>query len=133
MVLEVFNKFKDEKGKIKQKFTKDIMGLIELSEASQLSVEGEDSLDEAGDISHHQLRDAWASQHHGHRLSEVISNTLQLPFHKSLSRFSNRSNYSNYFQLNVNKGWTSTLQELAQLDSCVVKSIHQQGILQVFR
>ena len=55
MVLEVFNKFKDEKGKIKQKFTKDIMGLIELSEASQLSVEGEDVLDEAGDMSHHLL------------------------------------------------------------------------------
>ena len=55
-VVGVFDNFKDNEGRFKQQLSGDIMGLVSLYEASQLSIRGEDVLDEAGDYSHHLLR-----------------------------------------------------------------------------
>ncbi|RDY05320.1 hypothetical protein CR513_10867, partial [Mucuna pruriens] len=48
---EVFDKFTDKKGKFKQKVGGNIKGMIDLYEASQLSIRGEDILVEAGQFS----------------------------------------------------------------------------------
>ncbi|KAJ7968403.1 Linalool synthase [Quillaja saponaria] len=122
----VFNNLKDKKGKIRGTFCEDIKGLIGLYETSHLSIECEDNLDEVGELSRLHLND-WLSRHHDfHSRARVVESTLRHPFHKNLPRFMPRSFYSNNYQ----KGWISTaLQELANMDSNIVKSIHLKEIL----
>ncbi|KAF7802753.1 (3S,6E)-nerolidol synthase 1 [Senna tora] len=135
---DVFDTFRDKKGNLKEKVCKDIMGLLQLHEASQLSVQGEKNLDEAGEISRELLL-AWLStnpNNNDHQKAKlIISNALQFPLHKSLPRFSERSStcLNSYdFQFRIeNKVWIDTFQELAKFDSYVVNSIHQQELLQV--
>ncbi|THG09079.1 hypothetical protein TEA_016783 [Camellia sinensis var. sinensis] len=52
---DVFHKFKDKDGRFKTELSEDIRGLMGLYEASQLSIEGEDILDQAADFSAQQL------------------------------------------------------------------------------
>ncbi|CAL5383314.1 unnamed protein product [Camellia sinensis] len=47
---DVFHKFKDKDGRFKTELSEDIRGLMGLYEASQLSIEGEDILDQAADF-----------------------------------------------------------------------------------
>ncbi|KAI4296543.1 hypothetical protein L6164_036493 [Bauhinia variegata] len=109
----VFDNFMDSEGKLKQKFWGNIEGLTALFEASQLSIEGEDFLDEAGNLSR-QLLNAWVSRFHDHHQAKAIANTLRCPIHKSLSKFMPTNS-----QLQ-NLGWTSSLQELSKLDTHII-------------
>ncbi|KAK7836595.1 (3S,6E)-nerolidol synthase 1 [Quercus suber] len=59
-------------------------GLKGLYEASQLSIEGEDILDEAGEFSRQYLTE-WAT-HLDHQEVILITDTLKNPHHKSLAR-----------------------------------------------
>lgn len=47
MQAEIFNKFKDEKGKFKSSLVGDALGILSLYKAAQLRIRGEDILDEA--------------------------------------------------------------------------------------
>ncbi|GLT70745.1 hypothetical protein SLA2020_428050 [Shorea laevis] len=82
---DVFNNFKDKEGKFKKELTEDIKGLMALYEASQLSIEGEDILDEAGNFSE-QLLNA-RLRHLDENQLRVVGNTLRHPYHKSLAMF----------------------------------------------
>ncbi|KAI4296533.1 hypothetical protein L6164_036483 [Bauhinia variegata] len=120
----VLDKFMDREGKLKQKFWGDIMGLTSLFEASQSSIEGENCLDEAGNLSR-QLLNAWVSRFHDHPKAKAIANTLRWPTHKSLSKFMPTNS------LLQNSAWTSSLQELFKLDSYIISSLHLKEIFAV--
>ncbi|GLT70748.1 hypothetical protein SLA2020_428080 [Shorea laevis] len=83
---DVFNNFKDKEGKFKKELTEDTNGLMALYEASQLSIEGEDILDEAGSFSE-QLLNARVRHLGVKEPLRVVENTLRHPYHKSLARF----------------------------------------------
>ena len=51
MRTDVFNNLKDKEGKVQGKISQDIEGLMGLYEASQLSIKGEDILEEMGNFS----------------------------------------------------------------------------------
>ncbi|XP_061336436.1 (3S,6E)-nerolidol synthase 1-like [Gastrolobium bilobum] len=121
---DIFGKFWDNKGNIKHTYCGDIDGLIALFEASQLSIEGEDCLDKAGEFSRQYLS-AWLSRFHDHPQVKVVANTLRCPIHKSMSRF-----MPTMLQLE-NAGWTSSLQELSKIDTQIVSSLHLKEILAV--
>ncbi|KAL2319872.1 hypothetical protein Fmac_028841 [Flemingia macrophylla] len=73
---DVFDKFWDKKGNLKQTFCDDVYGLIGLFEASQLSIEGEDYLHGAeGSI--RQYLNSWLSRFHDHHHVNVVADSLR--------------------------------------------------------
>ncbi|KAK9265998.1 hypothetical protein L1049_012498 [Liquidambar formosana] len=123
---DVFNNFKDKEGKFKQKLSEDIKGLMGLYEAAQLSTEGEDILDEAGDFSG-ELLNACMPHLNDHE-ARVVANTLRYPHHKSLSRFMAKKYLSDFQDTNE---WTNVLVELAKMDFNILQSIQRREILEV--
>ncbi|GLT83135.1 hypothetical protein SLE2022_014440 [Rubroshorea leprosula] len=122
----IFNVFKDGKGRFKHELSTDIIGLLELYEASQLSIEGEDILDEAREFSVQHLK-AWEEKlNHSH--ARVVKNTLDLPYHKSQSRVT-VSNLLANLQGCTNE-WMYALQGLAMRDFNLVHSLHRHEIMQ---
>nr|ADR74211.1 (3S)-linalool/(E)-nerolidol synthase [Vitis vinifera] len=123
---DVFNNFKNKEGKFKQNLSKDIKGLLALYEASQLSIEGEDILEEAQRFSSTLLNAGL--EHLDHHEATVVGHTLEHPHHKSLPRFMAKSFLKDFQGPN---GWLTVLQELAKADFNMVQSIHQQELLQI--
>lgn len=101
------------------------MGLFE---ASQLCIEGESILDEAGCFCE-QLLNAWLIRHLDHDYqASVVGNTLGNPYHKSLARFMAKKFLGNFTGTN---GWLNDLHHLAKIDFNMVQSIHQKEIVQI--
>ncbi|RVW14372.1 (3S,6E)-nerolidol synthase 1 [Vitis vinifera] len=123
---DVFNNLKDTEGKLQEKLSEDIKGLMGLYEASQLCIKGEDILEEIGNFSS-QLLNAW-NTHNDHSQARIVRNTLGHPHHKSLARFMAKSFLSDF---QGTDGWVNVFRELAKMDFNVVKSIHQKEMLQV--
>ncbi|KAG7960137.1 hypothetical protein I3843_10G107400 [Carya illinoinensis] len=120
--------FKDREGKFDKELGKDINGLMSLFEASQLSIEREGILDEAG-IFCEQLLNAWQIRHLDDNQVSVVGNTLRNPYHKSLARFMAKKFFGNFTGRN---GWYSNdLHHLAKMDFNMVQSIHQKEIVQI--
>ncbi|KAL2495302.1 S-(+)-linalool synthase [Forsythia ovata] len=108
---DIFNNFKGKDGTFEGKLKQDISGLMELYEAAQLGIEGEDILDEAAKFS-----------------SQIVGNRLKHPYHKSIARFSAKKYIRDLQDIN---GWEKTLKELAKLDYYVAKTAHQQELTQI--
>ncbi|XP_021294536.1 (3S,6E)-nerolidol synthase 1 [Herrania umbratica] len=121
----VFDKFKDREGSFRNELRRDIKGLMELYEASQLGVEGEDILDRAKEFSSQALK-TWQSRELDQFSGRVIKTTLDQPYHKSLSRFTARNLLTNVQGTN---GWINVLQELAKMDFNIVQSLHQKEVV----
>lgn len=135
---DVFNEFirnnEEFEGKSHDRInvSEDIKGLMGLYEASKLSGEGENVLDEAGNFSANLLNE-WMKNKHDkldhHYQAKVVENTLVYPHHKSLPRFMAKTLFlSNYHGEN---GWIHVLQELAIMDFNMVQSLYQKEIVQV--
>ncbi|KAJ9168992.1 hypothetical protein P3X46_020464 [Hevea brasiliensis] len=124
----VFDNFKDREGKFKENLNYDIKGLLGLYEASQLTIGGEDILDEAGDYSY-RLLNSWATQL-DYNQARAIKDTLDYPHHKSLARFTAKHFIRDFQGGNV---WMNELQQLAKLDFMKIQSQYQQEILQISR
>ncbi|MBA0811887.1 hypothetical protein Gohar_025901, partial [Gossypium harknessii] len=124
----VFNRFRDREGSFRHELCRDIKGLIELYEASQLGIDGEDILDEAREFSSQSLR-KWRMAKVDLFSDRAIRNTLDQPFHKSLSRFTARNLLGTDFQ--GTNGWINILQELAKMDFNLVQSLHQKEIAHI--
>ncbi|XP_010999558.1 PREDICTED: (3S,6E)-nerolidol synthase 1-like [Populus euphratica] len=122
----VFDNFKDNEGRFKQKLSCDIMGLVSLYEASQLSVRGEDVLDEAGDYSYQLLRSSLI--HLDYNQARLVRNSFNHPHHKSLASFT-----AKYFFNDEPNGWIGELQELAKTEFKRVQSQHQHEIVEILK
>lgn len=126
---DVFNDFIGNKeGKSHWNVSEDIKGLMELYEAAQLSVEGENVLDEAGNFSANLLNELMKNQL-DHCQARVVGNTLSYPHHKSLPRFTAKTLFLNNYQ--GENGWIHVLRELATMEFNMVKSLHQKEVVQV--
>ncbi|KAJ6728709.1 (3S6E)-NEROLIDOL SYNTHASE 2 CHLOROPLASTIC/MITOCHONDRIAL-LIKE [Salix koriyanagi] len=123
-VAGVFDNLKDNEGRFKQELRSDIRGLMSLYEASQLSIRGEDVLDEAGDYSYQLLRSSVT--HLDYKQARWVRNSLDHPHHKSLASFMAK----NFFNDEPN-GWISELQELAKTEFKMVKSRHQLEVVEI--
>ncbi|GAB4831044.1 hypothetical protein Ancab_005057 [Ancistrocladus abbreviatus] len=92
--IDVFNRFKDKDGNFKQELSRDIEGLMSMFEASQLSTEGEDILDEANEFSEKLLNASMKNLHPP--LAMAIENALKHPYHKSLAMFTSEDFLNTY-------------------------------------
>ncbi|KAG2689679.1 hypothetical protein I3760_09G149700 [Carya illinoinensis] len=124
---DVFNKFKDEEGKFNKELSEDIEGLMALYEASQLNIEGEDVLDEAGKVCE-QLLNAWEKDRDNINHTRVVGNTLGHPYHRSLASFMAKEFFDNS---QGSSGWLNDLLQLAKMDFNMTQSIHQKEIAQI--
>ncbi|KAB1201255.1 (3S,6E)-nerolidol synthase 2, chloroplastic/mitochondrial [Morella rubra] len=125
---DIFINFKDTAlGKSTKELSEDINGLMALYEASQLSIEGEDILDEAGNFCK-QLLKSLEKNLDDNQVS-VVNHTLGHPHHKSLARFMAKK----YFLSNPagTNGWLNELQHLAKMDFNMVQSMHQAEVIQI--
>lgn len=125
----MFNNFKDKEGKFERTLRKDIRALRGLYEAAQLSVEGEDILDEAANFSSKFLNE-WLRNRNvdDDKAAAAIANTLRHPYHKSLAKFEAK-NFLTEFK--GHNSWESTLQELSCLDSFFAQSVHRADLSQI--
>ncbi|KAL2495266.1 S-(+)-linalool synthase [Forsythia ovata] len=110
---DIFDNFKGKDGTFEGKLKQDIRGLMELYEAAQLSLEGEDILDEAAKFS-----------------SQIVGNRLKHPYHKSIARFTAKKYIRDLQDIH---GWEKTLKELAKMDYYVAQTAHQQELSQIFK
>ncbi|KAI4371671.1 hypothetical protein MLD38_009997 [Melastoma candidum] len=108
----------------------DILGLASLHEASHLCTEGEDILERVGEIVCQKLNVS-LSMITDHKLAKFVRDTLRNPVHKSIPRLASSNNIRDDHLLWSNYGWNSALQELALLDSSLVKFKYHEEFHQV--
>lgn len=101
-------------------------GIIELYEASQLRMTGEDILFEAEQFSEKKLKEI--SAYIGVDEVEFVRSTLEQPFHKSLPIFTSRNLFHGTHGMN---GWVSALQDVAKMNFNMLQSTYQMEILQI--
>ncbi|CAL5405703.1 unnamed protein product [Camellia sinensis] len=80
----VFNKFKDNNGKIRESLIGDVRGMLSLYEAAHLRVRGEDILDEALSFTIAHLE--YAVPNLSNLVQEQVIHALNQPIHKGLTR-----------------------------------------------
>nr|GMC86571.1 (3S,6E)-nerolidol synthase 1-like [Ipomoea batatas] len=108
---DVFNSFKGENMKFKDALSEDIRGLMALHEASHLSMEDEDILDEASIFTTHFLTEKLPHLDDRHAL--MVQNTMHYPYHKSLARFTAMNYLKNH---DLKNDWEKRLADLAIMD-----------------
>lgn len=138
VIADVFSKFKDDYRKFKQELCKDIKGLISLFEASQLSIRGDDILDEAYEFSGKLLKNSLKNVEQSE--AGIIRNILCNPSQRSLSRLMAKSfllDLENYLKFShdfmATDSWIDYLKDLARMDFNIAKINHQNEITQVSR
>ncbi|KAF2290803.1 hypothetical protein GH714_015536 [Hevea brasiliensis] len=119
---DVFSKFKDGKGNFKEDLINDVHGLLSLYEASYLSVQGEDILDEALEFTKTHL--IMATQF-GSSLADQVSHALRWPIRRGLPRKESRDYFSIYQQ---DEAHIKPLLKLAKLDYNIVQMLHQKDM-----
>ncbi|XP_042042726.1 tricyclene synthase 0e23, chloroplastic-like [Salvia splendens] len=118
---DVFNNFKGQDGKFRDELKQDVWGLLELFEATHLSFEGENILNEAQHFSSKQLLKHLAENTN----YDVVKMRFKHPFHKSIARLN--------FQRDVrgiDKSIT-TLTELSEMDFLRGKYVHRDELRQL--
>ena len=124
----MFNNFKDEKGKFMASSGKvNVRALMELYEAAQLSIEGEDILDDAAEFSS-QLLNALL-KYLDEDNAALVKNTLKHPYRKSMYKFK-ANNFMGSEVEGIN-GWENCLLELSNADFYMAQGIHRQELLQI--
>ncbi|XVE80270.1 hypothetical protein DITRI_Ditri14bG0126600 [Diplodiscus trichospermus] len=126
---EVFNKFKDEEGNFKTSLISDIRGLLELYEAANFLVHGENILEEALAFTTSHLKLAVTSMVDS-PLSSQIANALMRPLHKSVPRLVARSYISIYEGCGTED---ESLLKFAKLDFKKLQHLHREELSEIYR
>ncbi|KAJ4951845.1 hypothetical protein NE237_028677 [Protea cynaroides] len=124
---DVFDNFKDKKGHFKQELSGDIRGLMSLYEASQLGIEGEDTLDQANEFAHKHLSAKMMNLEP--ELAKVVGDTLEHPYHKNLARFKARY----YLSPHQTYKWVSVVKELAMMDFSMVQCLYLEELQHIYK
>ncbi|XP_010248179.1 PREDICTED: (3S,6E)-nerolidol synthase 1-like [Nelumbo nucifera] len=123
---DVFDKFRDNRGRFKPELNEDTRGMLSLFEASHLGIHGEDILDEANELAYKHLSASRLNL--SPPLARAVEDTLKHPFNKSLASFKVKSYLKNF---SSSYWWHNSLQELAKVEFNLVQSLHRQEVAQV--
>ncbi|KAH7861221.1 hypothetical protein Vadar_023293 [Vaccinium darrowii] len=127
---DVFNKFKDNKGKFQQSLTDDVRGMLSLYEAAHLRVHGEDILDEALDFTTTHLNSALPNLNNPSTIAAQVLHALNQPIHKGLTRLESRHYISFYEQDDTHN---KVLLDFAKLDFNLLQKLHQRELSEITR
>ncbi|CAA7029782.1 unnamed protein product [Microthlaspi erraticum] len=126
----VFENILDKKSGIKDDVQNDVKGLIELYEASELGVEGEETLDCMKMFTYNRLNEL-CSGRQSHEDREIMSSLAQ-PRHKTLRRLTSKR-----FMIKIagdeDNECLQSLLRVAEIDSIILKSLTQDEISQTFK
>ncbi|CAK9161364.1 unnamed protein product [Ilex paraguariensis] len=122
-VMDLFNKFKDKKGRFMDSLSKDATGLLSLYEASHLGMNSDDGLKEAKNFSIKHLVSLAGKL--DNNLAEQVKQSLQTPLYWRMPRLEARK-FIDLFVVDDEK--SLILSKLAKLDYNLVQSIHQQEL-----
>ncbi|RDX57876.1 hypothetical protein CR513_62849, partial [Mucuna pruriens] len=125
-ITDVFDKFTNKEGKFNPKLSENIEGMINLYEASQLGIAGEDILDEAGEFSGQVLKEKvdCIDNHE----AKFVKITLEHPFHKSLPLFTARNFLGDFHGTNI---WLGSFKEVAKMDFSLLQFLYHGEIAQI--
>ncbi|KAF7848867.1 hypothetical protein BT93_L1488 [Corymbia citriodora subsp. variegata] len=125
---DVFECFNDKGKGFDMRQKENIKGMMELYEASQMRIEGEDILDEAKCFSSKCLN-ALLTCDLDHNQARMIESTLQYPYRKSFERLLSPQRFVNDMP-GVNP-WMEDLLEVANTERRIVQTMHQKEIHQI--
>ncbi|KAL4201796.1 hypothetical protein AMTRI_Chr02g217860 [Amborella trichopoda] len=124
----VFNKFKDGNGNFKPSLSEDVIGMLNLYEASHLRIEGEDIMDEALGFCVEHLS---TSMHRVEpNIAKIVRHALKLPLHFRTPRLETR-HYIEVYKEDPQRN--QDLLEFAQRDFNMVQSLYKGELKEVSR
>nr|GMD21433.1 terpene synthase 10-like [Ipomoea batatas] len=129
---DVFDVFMDgERSSFKANLCEDTKGLLNLYEASFLSMEGETTLKLAKDFSTKHMKYVAHDQNLGDQnLLASVQHALELPLHWRMPRLEAKCFIDSY---KVKTTWNPILLEFAKLDFNLVQAVHQEDLKFVSR
>ncbi|THF93978.1 hypothetical protein TEA_028451 [Camellia sinensis var. sinensis] len=125
---DVFNKFMDDNGKIRESLIGDVRGMLSLYEAAHLRVRGEDILDEALSFTITHLESAVPNL--SNLVQEQVIHALNQPIHKGLKRLEATRYFFFYEQDN---SYNKVLLNFAKLDFNLLQKMHQWELSEITR
>lgn len=128
LMADVFRKFVDEEGEFKSWVSNDVEGLLNLYEASNFAVHGEEILEKALEFC--SLRLEFLTQGMTNSFSMRVKEALKIPISKTLTRLGARKFMSMYQEEESHK---ETLLNFAKLDFNLVQKIHQKELNKITR
>ena len=123
-MIEIFEKFKNNKGSLNENISKDVQGMWSLYEAAQLRIHHEDILDEALDFTYSHLNSLITNELSPF-LGKQICQCLRTPLHKGVPRLETRCYISSYGE---EPSHSKVLLNFAKLDFNTVQKMHQKEI-----
>ncbi|KAL2476203.1 Alpha-humulene/(-)-(E)-beta-caryophyllene synthase [Abeliophyllum distichum] len=123
---DVFNKFKNCQGKFEESLISDVPGLLNLYEATHYGVHGEEILEEALKFSVSHLGSM--IHHASNSLSRQVSEALEMPIHKTLTRLGVKKFLSIY-----QESREDMLLNFAKLDFNILQKMHQNELSDITR
>ena len=124
-VADVFHIFINKIGTVKPWLNEDIKGILCLYEASYLSVEGENILEEARDFTRNFLEEYLERTVDQNDLTAIINHAMELPLHWRMLRLEARWFIDVYER---SQGMNPILLELAKLDYNMVQATYQEDL-----
>ncbi|KAJ9685395.1 hypothetical protein PVL29_017433 [Vitis rotundifolia] len=122
---DVFPIFINKMGTVKPWLNEDIKGILCLYEASYLSVEGENILEEARDFTRNFLEEYLERTVDQNDLTAIINHAMELPLHWRMLRLEARWFIDVYER---SQGMNPILLELAKLDYNMVQATYQEDL-----
>ncbi|KAF3438791.1 hypothetical protein FNV43_RR21556 [Rhamnella rubrinervis] len=126
---DLFNKFKNDEGNFKESLITDVSGMLGLYEAAQLSVHGEEVLDEALDFTTTQLK-AIAPSIKQYPLAAQVSRALRQKLRQGLPRLEAK-HFIYIYQDTASHN--KALLKLAKIDFNLLQSLHRKEISMLSR
>ncbi|XP_017239117.2 sesquiterpene synthase 2-like [Daucus carota subsp. sativus] len=121
---DVFSKFRDRDGKFQEKLVKDVRGMLSLFEAAQLTVHGENILEDALEFTTSHLK-TYLNSDANVPLADLVCRALKYPLRKSFNRMVARHYISIYHKFDWHR---HVLLDMAKLDFYLVQKVHQEEL-----
>ncbi|KAG6397818.1 hypothetical protein SASPL_139266 [Salvia splendens] len=126
---DVFSKFVDEEGNFKESITNDVEGLLNLYEASNYGVQGEEILDKALEFSSSHLQSLIMNMSND-SVSTRVREALNIPISKTLNRLGARKFISMYKE---DGSCNRKILDFAISDFNLVQKLHQKELSHLTR
>nr|WBO38677.1 terpene synthase 6 [Aquilaria agallochum] len=124
----MFNKFKDESGKLKESMSEDVRGLLSLHEAACVRLHGEDILEQAFDFTTKHLKSIADDTSSSPKLAAQASQALKYPVPKNIPRLEAKYYISTNPLLNI-----PIVLTFAKLDFNILQKLHQNELRELAR